>query len=123
MPRFLQLFLARAGVFLSLAQLSLLRQLTLAWLKGCNGKMVCAAQFTPGRHRTSLARFLNKSSWDAPSLRLRRRSMTAWKHFGEFATQAAVTPTGVEHSFRSAVTYSRTLNGAKPSQELLEQKR
>jgi SRSO17 transposase len=42
--------------------------MTLAWLMGCNGKMNRAAQLTKGRHRTSLARFLNKSSWDAPTL-------------------------------------------------------
>jgi SRSO17 transposase len=67
-PRFLQLFLAPVGVLLSRPQLRVLRQLTLAWLMGGNGKMVRAARVTKGRHRTSLARFLRKSSWDAPTL-------------------------------------------------------
>jgi SRSO17 transposase len=68
LPRFLQLVFARAAGLLSLPQLRLLRQMTLAWLMGCDGKMARAAQLTTGRHRTSLARFLNKSSWDAPTL-------------------------------------------------------
>jgi SRSO17 transposase len=40
----------------------------LAWLMGCGGKMCRASRAAAGRHRTSLARFLNKSQWDAPGL-------------------------------------------------------
>jgi len=67
-PRFLQVLFGIAAGLLRVPQLRLLRQLTVAWLKGCGGKLVRAAQLVKGRHRTSLARFLGKSSWDAPTL-------------------------------------------------------
>lgn len=67
-PTFLQAILAGAMALLSVPQFRLLRQLTLAWLMGSGGKLVRAARLVGGRHRTSLARFLNKSSWDAPTL-------------------------------------------------------
>jgi SRSO17 transposase len=65
LPAFLQALLGFASGLLSLPQQRLLHQLTLAWLLGSGGKLIRAAQITAGRHRTSLARFLNKSSWDA----------------------------------------------------------
>lgn len=68
LPSFLQGILAGVAAFLSVPQFYLLRQLTTAWLVGCGGKMVHAARRVKGRHRTSLARFLNKSSWDAPHI-------------------------------------------------------
>jgi hypothetical protein len=64
-PQFLQVLLAGAASLLSVPQAYLLRQLISAWLLGCGGKMVHAARRFKGRHRTSLARFLNKSRWDA----------------------------------------------------------
>lgn len=67
-PAFLQAILSGAVALLTVPQVRLLRHLTLAWLMGCGGKMVHAARRIPGRHRTSLARFLNKSSWDAPAV-------------------------------------------------------
>jgi len=67
-PEFLQGFLAAVASLLTVPQFQLLRQLSLAWLMGCGGKMIRAARLTKGRHRTSLARFLNKSSWDATSI-------------------------------------------------------
>lgn len=68
LPAFLQALLAFASGLLSVPQARLLNQLTLAWLLGCRGKLLRAAQLTTGRHRTSLARFLNKSSWDAAAV-------------------------------------------------------
>jgi SRSO17 transposase len=65
LPAFLQALFALASGLLSLPQQRLLHQLTLAWLLGSGGKLIRAAQITAGRHRTSLARFLNKSSWNA----------------------------------------------------------
>ena len=64
-PQFLQALLACVSTLLSVPQAFVLRQLLIAWLMGCGGKMVHAARRTKGRHRTSLARFLNKSRWDA----------------------------------------------------------
>jgi SRSO17 transposase len=64
----LQVFLSVATGLLSCPQHRLLHQLTLAWLMGCGGKMCRASHAVVGRHRTSLARFLNKSQWDAPTL-------------------------------------------------------
>lgn len=68
MPAFLQALFALATGLLSVPQTRLLNQLTLAWLLGCRGKLLVAAQMVAGRHRTSLARFLNKSSWDASAV-------------------------------------------------------
>jgi SRSO17 transposase len=65
-PVFVQGLLAGVSALLSLPQSRLLRQLTLSWLLGCGGKLFQATRRVGGRHRTSLARFLNKSSWDAP---------------------------------------------------------
>lgn len=67
-PQFLQALLVGATAVLSVPQAYLLRHLITAWLMGCGGKMVQAARTIPGRHRTSLARFLNKSNWDAPTV-------------------------------------------------------
>jgi SRSO17 transposase len=67
-PDFLQAFLACVVPILSAPQWNVLRQLTAAWLMGCGGKLVRAARLAKGRHRTSMARFLAKSSWDAPGL-------------------------------------------------------
>jgi SRSO17 transposase len=67
-PPVFQVLFVGVTALLSMPQVHLLRQLTLAWLMGCGGKMVQAARLTQGRHRTSLARFLNKSSWDAPTV-------------------------------------------------------
>src|SRR3974390_452879 len=67
-PDFLQGFLACVVPILSAPQLGVLRQLTVAWLMGCGGKLVRAARLAKGRHRTSMARFLATSSWDAPAL-------------------------------------------------------
>jgi SRSO17 transposase len=64
----LQALLAGAAALLSVPQACLLRQLITAWLMGCGGKMVQAARYVKGRHRTSLARFLNKSRWDASTV-------------------------------------------------------
>jgi hypothetical protein len=61
----LQALLAGVASLLSGPQAFVLRQLLTAWLMGCGGKMVHAARRMKGRHRTSLARFLNKSRWDA----------------------------------------------------------
>lgn len=65
LPAFLQALLGFASGLLTLPQQRLLHQLTLAWLLGSGGKLIRAARITSGKHRTSLARFLNKSSWDA----------------------------------------------------------
>jgi hypothetical protein len=65
LPAFLQALLGFASGLLSLPQQRLLHQLTLARLLGSGGKLIRAARLTAGKHRTSLARFLNKSSWDA----------------------------------------------------------
>jgi hypothetical protein len=67
-PRFLQAFLTSVLPLLTRPQARLLKQLTLAWLTGCCGKLVQAAKATRPRHRTSLGRFLTRSSWDAPTL-------------------------------------------------------
>lgn len=68
LPTMLQAFFAFASSLLSLPQRRLLYQLTLAWLLGSKGKLVRAARITTGKHRTSLARFLNKSDWDAVAI-------------------------------------------------------
>ena len=68
LPLFLQALFAFTAGLLSVPQTRLLQQLTLAWLLGCGGKLVRAARITAGRHRTSLARLLNKSSWDASAV-------------------------------------------------------
>jgi SRSO17 transposase len=62
------MFLTTVAPLLSVPQFRLLRQLTVAWLVGCGGKMVRAARLSKGRHRTSMGRFLAKSSWDAPAV-------------------------------------------------------
>jgi SRSO17 transposase len=67
-PAFVQEILVSVRTLLSLPQTRLLRQLTLSWLLGCGGKLIQATRRVRGRHRTSLARFLNKSSWDAPGV-------------------------------------------------------
>lgn len=67
-PKFLQAFLAPIAPLLALPQLRLMRQLIVCWLIGCGGKWVRAARVSNGRHRTSLGRFLGKSSWDAPPI-------------------------------------------------------
>jgi len=67
-PDFLQGFLASIVPMLTLPQFRLLRLLTVSWLIGCGGKLVRAARLSKGRHRTSMARFLAKSSWDAPAI-------------------------------------------------------
>jgi len=67
-PGFLQALLGQVAVLLTVPQWRLLRQLTTAWLMGCGGKMVHAARMAGGSHRTSLARFLKQSSWDAPTM-------------------------------------------------------
>lgn len=64
----MQAVLAVAGGLLSAPQAGLLQQALLAWLMGCGGKMCRASRAAAGRHRTSLARFLNKASWDAPAV-------------------------------------------------------
>lgn len=68
LPAVLQALFAFACDLLSLPQQRLLHQLTLAWLLGSGGKLVRAARVATGKHRTSLARFLNKSAWDAAAV-------------------------------------------------------
>jgi SRSO17 transposase len=64
----LQAFLKTTATLLSAPQSAHLQQLLLAWLMDCGGKLCRASSVVAGRHRTSLARFLNKSKWDAPTL-------------------------------------------------------
>jgi SRSO17 transposase len=64
----LQAFLNTVTELLSVPQSHLLQQMLLAWLMDCGGKMCRASRLVAGRHRTSLARFLNKAKWDAPTL-------------------------------------------------------
>jgi SRSO17 transposase len=64
----LQAFLNATMDLLSVPQSRHLQQLLLAWLMDCRGKMCRASRAVAGRHRTSLARFLNKAKWDAPTL-------------------------------------------------------
>jgi hypothetical protein len=66
---FLQVVLAPVcGVMLSRPQTRLLQHLILARLLGCGGKLCRASRLVLGRHRTSLARLLNRSSWDAAAV-------------------------------------------------------
>jgi len=65
---FLQAILAPVIEFLTRPQQRLLQQLLLAWLLDCGGKMCRASRLVVGRHRTSLARMLNRSSWDASAV-------------------------------------------------------
>ena len=65
---FLQAILAPLVEFLTRPQQRLLQQLLLAWLLDCGGKMCRASRLVVGRHRTSLARLLNRSSWDASAV-------------------------------------------------------
>lgn len=65
---FLQAILTPVVEFLTRPQQRLLRQLLLAWLLDCGGKMCRASRLVGGRHRTSLARLLNRSSWDASAV-------------------------------------------------------
>lgn len=64
----LQAFLKTTASLLSVPQSAHLQQLLLAWLMDCGGKMCRASSVVTGRHRTSLARFLNNAKWDAPTL-------------------------------------------------------